>query len=71
MTKRRILFLSLFALFQVTVFVFTMYVESKREDFNFLLDMMKKINYFKYGALFGVIFIAIEIWWARAESRKS
>ncbi|MBS1951466.1 MAG: hypothetical protein OJF59_000542 [Cytophagales bacterium] len=70
MNIRRIIFLTLFSLFQISVFIFTLYVESKKDDFNFLLDMMNKISIFKYGALIGVAFVVVELIWARSESKN-
>ncbi|GHM99371.1 hypothetical protein WSM22_08610 [Cytophagales bacterium WSM2-2] len=70
MNIRRTIFLSVFGLYQVCIFIFTIYMESKKDDLNFLLQMFKEIALFKWGALIGVIFIAAEIVWTRMDSRK-
>lgn len=66
MNVRRIVFLSIFGFYQLSVFFFTIYMESRRDDLNFLFSMFKEISLFKWGALVGVILLTIEIFWTRS-----
>lgn len=65
MNVRRIVFLSIFGFYQLSIFFFTIYMESRRDDLNFLFSMFKEISLFKWGALIGVILLMIEIFWTR------
>ena len=71
MNKRRVVFLSVFGLYQVTVFLVTVFMESKKNDLSFLFDVFKKISWFKYGALIGVLLLVVEFIWAQRESNNS
>ncbi|HLZ16717.1 MAG TPA: hypothetical protein VKQ08_06745 [Cyclobacteriaceae bacterium] len=71
MNKRRIVFLSVFGAYQVIVFLVTIFMESKKNDLSFLFDVFKKISWFKYGALVGILLLVIEFIWVRRESNNS
>jgi hypothetical protein len=45
-------------------------MESKKNDFNFLLEMFKDISLFKYGAMIGVVLLVIEFVWSRRDAKK-
>ena len=70
MKKRRIIFLSLFGIYQLSILFFTIYMESKRDDLSFLFEMFKEITLFKYGAMVGVLLLAIEFIWSRNDAKK-
>ncbi len=70
MNTRRIIFLTLFGLYQLSILCFTIYMESKRDDLNFLFEMFKEIGLFKYGAMVGVLLLAIEFVWSRSDAKK-
>lgn len=70
MNTRRIIFLSLFGLYQLSVLLFTIYMETKKNDLDFMFGLIKDIGLFKYGALFGVILLVIEFAWSRNDARK-
>ena len=70
MKKRRIFFLALFGLYQLSVLVFTIYMESKRNDLDFMFGLIKDIGLFKYGAMLGVLLLVIEFIWSRSDARK-
>jgi hypothetical protein len=70
MNTRRIIFLALFGLYQLTIFLFTIYVESRRDDLDFLFGMFKIIGLLKYGALLGVLLLVIEFMWSRSDAKK-
>ncbi|MGC4021099.1 MAG: hypothetical protein QM734_03720 [Cyclobacteriaceae bacterium] len=71
MSTRRIIFLLIFGLYQLTIVFFTIYMESMKDDLNFLFEIFKYIGMFKYGALLGVVLVVIEFFWSRAELKKS
>ncbi|MBS1489431.1 MAG: hypothetical protein JSS93_02785 [Bacteroidetes bacterium] len=70
MSRLRVGFYFLFALYQVGTLVFTIFMESKKDDLNFLFTTFNYISYFKYGALVGVLFLIFDFFWTRAESKK-
>ena len=70
MNTRRIIFLALFGLYQLSVLVFTVYMESKRNDLDFMFGLIKDIGLFKYGAMFGLLLLVIEFAWSRSDARK-
>lgn len=70
MNIRRTIFLSVFGIYQLCFFLFTVYMETRKDDFNFLLDMFKRISLFKWGALIGVVFLVVEVIWTRYDSKK-
>ena len=67
MNTRRIVFLSIFGIYQLTVFLLTVFMESKKDDFGFLFEVQKKMSWFKYGALIGVAFVVVEFLWVKRE----
>ena len=71
MNTRRIIFLSFFGLYQLTIVLFTIYMESMRDDLNFLFEIFRYIGLFKYGALLGVLLLVIEFFWTRADMKKA
>ncbi len=71
MNTRRIIFLSLFGIYQLMVFFVTVFMESKKNDFSFLLSVFNKISWFKYGALIGIILLVTEFFWVRNESKST
>lgn len=68
MNTRRIVFLSLFGVYQLAIFAFTLILE--HSDFSFLIDLFTKIRFFKYGAMLGVLLLVIEFVWSRNDARK-
>jgi hypothetical protein len=71
MNTRRIIFLAIFGLYQVSILVFTIYMESKKNDLNFLFEMFKDISLFKYGAMIGVVLLVIEFLWSRSDAKNA
>jgi hypothetical protein len=70
MNTRRIIFLSLFGLNQLSILFFTLYMETKRNDLDFMFGLIKNITLFKYGAMFGVLLLVIEFIWSRNDAKK-
>jgi len=70
MNTRRIIFLSIFGLYQISILAFTIYMESKKNDLNFLFEVFKDIALFKYGAMIGVLLLVIEFFWSRNDAKN-
>lgn len=70
MSIRRIVFLCLFGLYQLFVFLLTVFVENKKDDLSFLFDLFQKISWFKYGALLGIVLLIIEFFLYRIDTKK-
>jgi prolipoprotein diacylglyceryltransferase len=70
MNKRRLIFLSVFGFYHLSALVFTLFVESKKEDFSQLLNLFGKITLFKYGALIGLLLFIAEVIWSWLDSKK-
>jgi len=66
MNIRRLIFLSIFGVYQLSVLIFTLVVEYKE---GYIFTLLDKVTLFKYGALIGVVLIAIELVWVNRESK--
>jgi hypothetical protein len=71
MSKRRIIFLTIFGAYELGIFVFSVIVESNKTDMGFLFDVFGKIHLVKYGTFFGVALLAVEFIWTWMDGRKS
>jgi hypothetical protein len=69
MNQRRVIFYSVFGVYQLTAFLFTLTMES---DTNFLFKLVNYISWFKYVTFFGLILIAVDFfwWWTDARAAK-
>ncbi len=67
MNTRRIVFLSLFGVYQLLAFVFTLVVEYKD---GYIYTLLNKVHLFKYGALLGLVLFIIEFFWVKSESNE-
>jgi len=74
MKKNRLIFYGFFALFHLFIFFFSLYVDSQRDNLQFLLAMQKKIWMIKYGSFVGLVLLAIDVVWLlrgeRSHSRE-
>lgn len=70
MKKNRLIFYSVFAVFHVFLVFFTFYVESNKNDFSFLGQMLKMMAYLKYGALLGLFLLIADVIWDVMSSRE-
>lgn len=70
MNQRRLIFFAIFGLYHIFIFVFAMYVES-RKDLAELLNLYDQVKLFKYGALLGLVLFAIDMIWSIAEGRRT
>jgi len=68
MNTRRIVFLSIFGVYQLSVFLFTLIVEFKD---GYIYTLLNKVSLFKYGAFLGVVLFAIEFLFVKNDSKNS
>jgi len=62
MTKRRLIFYSIFGAYQVAAFIFTLVIDT--DNTSALLSLYGYISWFKYLAFIGVILIAVDFVWS-------
>ena len=67
MTRYRIIFYSIFGLYQLSAFIFTIVMESSA---TILFKLVGIVGWFKYITFFGVILIATDFIWLWMDSRK-
>jgi hypothetical protein len=68
MNQRRIIFYSIFGVYQLIAFIFTLVMES---DTGFLFKIVNYIGWFKYVTFFGLLLIIVDfVWWWR-EAKNS
>ena len=70
MRQYRVIFYFLFFLFHVSLFTFSIYVESHKDDFNYLLKLQGYIQYMKYGTFFGLILVTVDYFMDKVELGK-
>jgi hypothetical protein len=63
MKKNRIIFYAVFALFHLFIFIFSLYMDSQKDNIQFLLSMQKKIWMLKYGSFIGLILLVVDVIW--------
>ncbi len=68
MKKNRIIFYAIFAAFHLFIFIFTLYIDSQKDNINFLFSMLKWIGWLKWGSLIGLILLVVDfVWLMRGE----
>ena len=70
MKKNRLIFYLVFAVFHVFLVFFAFYIESNKNDFAFLGQMLKMMSYLKYGAFLGLMFLVADVIWDAVASRE-
>src|SRR5688572_12599359 len=63
MKKNRLIFYAVFGAFHVFLLIFTIYMESNKNDFSFLTQMLKMMSLMKYGAMFGLALLITDVVW--------
>lgn len=69
MTRNRIIFYSIFGVYQLLAFIFTLIMDSTN-DTGFLLGLLKYIGWFKYVTFLGMVLIIIDFIWLWMDARK-
>jgi hypothetical protein len=68
MNRKRLIFYAIFAAFHLGAFIFTIVIENNT---TMLFSMVKYIPWFKYGTLFGLILVIIDVIWSWIINRDS
>ena len=63
MKKSRLIFYIIFSAFHLFIFFFSLYVDSEKNNIQFLLSLQSKIWLMKYGSLIGIILLATDLAW--------
>lgn len=71
MNKNRLIFYAVFAIFHIFLLVFSIYVDTQKEDFAFLSKLLSWISITKYGAMFGLILLAVDVAWSFTLNKKT
>lgn len=71
MTKSRIIFFSIFGGYHLITLLFTIYMDTQKDDFGLLARILSNFSLFKYGAFLGVILFTIDFIWARSEKKQN
>ncbi len=70
MKRNRLIFYAVFAVFHLFLVFFTIYVESNKGNIMFLSKMLEWISLTKYGAMFGLVLLAVDFFWVRKSDRS-
>lgn len=69
MKKNRLIFYSIFAFFQLSIFLFTVYMDVQKDNLDLLFALLRKIWMLKYGALVGLLLLAVDVIWFMKSER--
>lgn len=69
MTRNRIIFYSIFGVYQLLSFIFTIVIDSTNST-TFLFGMLKYIGWFKYITFMGLVLIIIDFVWLWMDGRR-
>ena len=69
MTRNRIIFYSVFGVYQLLAFIFTIIVDSTNST-TFLFGLLKYIGWFKYITFLGLAFILVDFIWIWMDTRN-
>src|SRR6187401_658519 len=64
MKKNRLIFFTVFGVFHLFLVIFTIYMDSQKNDFAFLTDMLKLLPLMKWGAFIGFTLLVIDVVWS-------
>lgn len=71
MKQNRLIFYAVFAAFHLFLLIFTLYVESNKNDFAFLTQMLKWMSLMKYGAMLGLALLIADVVWTMITSNEN
>jgi len=71
MNRNRLIFYLIFGVFHVFLVIFTFYVDSQKDDFNFLFKILSWMNIMKWGTVLGLILVSIDVIWSWIINRDS
>jgi len=71
MNKRRLILFVILGIFHLVVVFVTFYIDSNKDDFNFLLGVLKWMPVMKFGAIGGLLLVIIDVTWSWIVNRDS
>ena len=71
MNRNRLIFYLIFGVFHLFLVIFTFYVDSQKDDFNFLFKILKWMTILKWGTVIGLILVSIDVIWSWIINRDS
>lgn len=71
MNRNRLIFYAVFAVFHIFLMIFSFYVDSQKNDFNFMLKILNWISLMKWGAVLGFILVSLDFIWSWIINRDS
>jgi hypothetical protein len=71
MKKNRLIFYAVFGAFHLFLVIFTMYIDSQKNDFAFLTHMLGWLSLMKYGAMFGLLLLVTDVVWDLMTNKES
>jgi ABC-type nickel/cobalt efflux system permease component RcnA len=71
MKKNRLVFYSIFGAMHLFIFFFSLYMDSQKENIQFLLAMQKRIWMLKYASLLLLILFAVNIFLHYMDNRRN
>ena len=71
MKKNRLIFYAFFGAFHLFLVLFSFFVESNRNDFSFLTQLLKMLPWMKWGAILGLALLVTDVVWDLKTSRDS
>src|SRR5690606_22086643 len=70
MKNNRVIFYIFFAGLHLCLFFFSLYVDSRKEDVQFLIDLQSRIGLLKYGSFLGLFLLTINIIWDWRKAKR-
>jgi len=71
MNRNRLIFYAVFAVFHIFLMIFSFYVDSQKNDFNFMLKILNWVSVLKWGAVLGFILVSLDVIWSWIINRDS
>lgn len=71
MNQRRRIFFIIFGSYHLVTLFFVLFIEAQKEDLGLLYGLYSKIWMMRYGAMLGVLLVAVDITWNWIETRNA
>lgn len=71
MSKRRIIFFTIFGVYHLVILIFTSYIDAQKQDLGVLTRMYGILHLFKYGAILGLLLFVTDFLWTWRAARAN
>ncbi len=71
MKKNRLIFYSIFGALHLFIFIFSLYMDSQKENFQFLIQMQGRIWMLKYGSLGLILLFSVNLLLHYRDNRRN